>query len=398
MPLASSSSLKALLWCAPCGHGARIGFCICKNRRHRLYSHTVSQRLGEGLPSAGFHQSPHQKNGHWVAQKSENSSLVILELLPKTYFAFQSDPFGALPARFRRERLLIIGCGDVGMRLARVQGHMRTFALTSQQQRITELREAGITPLLGNLDQPSSLKRLAGLATRVVHLAPPPLQGHHDPRTLALARALMLRTAPSSVVYGSTSGVYGDCEGEWVAESRIVNPKTSRAQRRVDAEQRLRHLARLRGNAVQMRILRIPGIYANDRVGGTPRDRLTRGTAVLQIQDDVFTNHIHANDLARACQLAMWRGKTQRAYNINDDSQMLMGDYFDMAAGVYGLPKPPRISRAQAKVELGEMQMSFMSESRRLINTRMKRELRLRLLYPQVQDGLEAQNLHLKRD
>ena len=284
------------------------------------------------------------------------------------------------------------------MRLARVQGHMRTFALTSQQQRITELRDAGITPLLGNLDQPSSLKRLAGLATRVVHLAPPPLQGQHDPRTLALARAMMLRTAPSSVVYGSTSGVYGDCEGEWVAESRIVNPKTSRAQRRVDAEQRLRHLARLRGNAVQMRILRIPGIYANDRVGGTPRDRLARGTAVLQIQDDVFTNHIHANDLARACQLAMWRGKTQRAYNINDDSQMLMGDYFDMAAGVYGLPKPPRISRAQAKVELGEMQMSFMSESRRLINTRMKRELRLRLLYPQVQDGLEAQNLHLKRD
>ena len=284
------------------------------------------------------------------------------------------------------------------MRLARVQGHMRTFALTSQQQRITELREAGITPLLGNLDQPSSLKRLAGLATRVVHLAPPPLQGQHDPRTLALARALMLRTAPSSVVYGSTSGVYGDCEGDWVTESRRVNPKTSRAQRRVDAEQRLRHLARLRGNAVQMRILRIPGIYANDRVGGTPRDRLMRGTAVLQIQDDVFTNHIHANDLARACQLAMWRGKTQRTYNINDDSQMLMGDYFDMAAGVYGLPKPPRISRAQAKVELGEMQMSFMSESRRLINTRMKRELRLRLLYPQVQEGLEAPNLHLKRD
>jgi hypothetical protein len=88
----------------------------------------------------------------------------------------------------------------------------------------------------------------------------------------------------------------------------------------------------------------------------------------------------------------MWRGKTQRAYNINDDSQMLMGDYFDIAASVYGLPKPPRISRARAKLELGEMQMSFMSESRRLVNTRMKRELRLRLLYPEVQDGLEAQN------
>lgn len=276
------------------------------------------------------------------------------------------------------------------MRLARVQRHVRTFALTSQAQRTSELRNAGITPLLGNLDQARSVKRLAGLATRVVHLAPPPLHGNHDPRTLALARALMLRTAPSSVVYGSTSGVYGDCDGAWVTESRLTNPTTSRAQRRVDAEQRLRHLARLRSNVMRVRVLRIPGIYANDRVGGTPRDRLMRGTAVLQKQDDVFTNHIHANDLARACQLAMWRGKTQRTYNINDDSQMLMGDYFDMAAGVYGLPKPPRISRAQAQLELGDMQLSFMSESRRLVNTRMKRELRLRLLYSQVQYGLTA--------
>ena len=276
------------------------------------------------------------------------------------------------------------------MRLARVQRHVRTFALTSQVQRVPELRDAGMTPLLGNLDQPHSLKRLAGLATRVVHLAPPPLQGNHDPRTLALARALMLRTSPSSVVYGSTSGVYGDCDGAWVTESRLTSPTTSRAKRRVDAEQRLRHLARLRSNAMRVSVLRIPGIYANDRVGGTPRDRLMRGTAVLQKQDDVFTNHIHANDLARACQLAMWRGKTQRTYNVNDDSQMLMGDYFDMAAEVYQLPKPPRISRAKAKLELGEMQMSFMSESRRLVNTRMKRELRLRLLYLQVQDGLKA--------
>ena len=276
------------------------------------------------------------------------------------------------------------------MRLARVQRHVRTFALTSQVQRVPELRDAGMTPLLGNLDQPHSLKRLAGLATRVVHLAPPPLQGNHDPRTLALARALMLRTSPSSVVYGSTSGVYGDCDGAWVTESRLTSPTTSRAKRRVDAEQRLCHLARLRSNAMRVSVLRIPGIYANDRVGGTPRDRLMRGTAVLQKQDDVFTNHIHANDLARACQLAIWRGKTQRTYNVNDDSQMQMGDYFDMAAAVYQLPKPPRISRAQAKLELGEMQMSFMSESRRLVNTRMKRELRLRLLYLQVQDGLKA--------
>jgi nucleoside-diphosphate-sugar epimerase len=135
-------------------------------------------------------------------------------------------------------------------------------------------------------------------------------------------------------------------------------------------------------------VLRIPGIYAPDREGGTPRDRLLRGMPVLAREHAVFTNHFHADDLARECQLAIWRGKPQRAYNVNDDSQMMMGDYFDMAAGLYALAKPPRISRDQAKTELPAMQLSFMSESRRMVNTRMKRELRLQLRYADVKDGL----------
>ena len=298
------------------------------------------------------------------------------------------SPLGALPSRFKRERLLIIGCGDVGQRVVRVQRHVRVMALTSTPERVAALRAQGVTPVVGNLDVPASLQRLAGWATRVLHLAPPPLQGNTDPRTLALTRLLMRRSAPLSVVYGSTSGVYGDCEGEWVDESRTVNPITPRAQRRVDAESRVRHLGRLRSSAVRVSVLRIPGIYAPDREGGTPRERLLRGTPVLAREDDVFTNHIHADDLARACQLALWHGKPQRTYNVNDNSQMLMGDYFDMAAGMYGLAKPPRISRTQAQTDLPAMQLSFMSESRRMVNTRMKRELRLQLRYAQVEDGL----------
>jgi len=298
------------------------------------------------------------------------------------------SPLGALPSRFKRERLLIIGCGDVGQRVVRLQRHVRVVALTSSPARVAALRAQGVTPIVGNLDVSASLQRLAGWATRVLHLAPPPLQGNTDPRTLALTRLLMRRSAPLSVVYGSTSGVYGDCAGAWVAESRMVKPITPRAQRRVDAEARVRHVGRLCSSAVRVTVLRIPGIYAPDREGGTPRERLLRGTPVLTREDDVFTNHIHADDLARACQLALWRGQAQRVYNVNDDSQMLMGDYFDMAAGLYGLAKPPRISRAQAQTELSAMQLSFMSESRRLVNTRMKRELRLQLRYAKVEDGL----------
>ena len=298
------------------------------------------------------------------------------------------SPLGALPSRFKRERLLIIGCGDVGQRVVRVQRHVRVVALTSSPERVAALRAQGVTPVVGNLDVPASLQRLSGWATRVLHLAPPPLQGNTDPRTLALTRLLMRRSAPLSVVYGSTSGVYGDCAGAWVNENRRVNPITPRAQRRVDAEARVRHLGRLRSSPVRVSVLRIPGIYAPDREGGTPRDRLLRGTPVLVQADDVFTNHIHADDLARACQLALWRGKPQRVYNVNDDSQMKMGDYFDMAAGLYDLAKPPRISRAQAQTELPAMQLSFMSESRRMANTRMKRELRLQLRFADVKDGL----------
>lgn len=295
-------------------------------------------------------------------------------------------PLGALPARFRRERLLIVGCGDVGLRVARLQRHVRVLALTSSPERCASLRAQGITPLLGNLDRVQTLQRLAGLATRVVHLAPPPAQGHLDSRSLALMRVLLHRTPPRSLVYGSTSGVYGDCQGDWVSEHRLPTPQTPRAQRRLDAEKQWRLWA-LRVQAPAS-ILRIPGIYALDREGGTPRERLLRATPVLQAQDDVFTNHIHANDLARACWAALWRGKSQRIYNVCDDTELKMGDYFDLAADLWGLPKPPRISRMQAQVELPAMSLSFMSESRRLRNTRMKRELRVRLRFAHVLDGL----------
>ena len=298
---------------------------------------------------------------------------------------------GALPSRFRRQRVLIVGCGDVGLRVAQqLPARVRLLALTSSSERLELLRRHRITPLLGNLDQAITLRRLAGLATRVVHLAPPPTENlpdwRRDPRTLALLQALRRRGMPESVVYGSTSGVYGDCQGDWVSETRSVNPATPRAQRRVDAEQQLRFFGRATG--VRVHALRIPGIYAADRAGGTPRARLLRGTPVLMQQDDVYTNHIHADDLARACVAALWRGKPQRSTNVNDDTQLKMGDYFDLVADLYGLPRPPRLPLSTAQEQLSLMLLSFMGESRRLDNTRLKRELRLQLRYPTVLQGL----------
>lgn len=297
---------------------------------------------------------------------------------------------GALPARFRRQRVLIVGCGDVGLRCARLlAGRVRLLALTSSAQRIPELRVAGITPLLGNLDEPRSLQRLAGLAERVLHLAPPPSEGLRDwrcdPRSRALAATLARRRAPAALVYGSTSGVYGDCGGARVHETRPPAPATARAWRRLDAERQWRWWGRRTGARVSL--LRIPGIYAPDRAGG-PAQRLQRGTPVLRPEDDVYTNHIHADDLARACVRALWLGRPQRVVNISDDTELKMGDYFDLVADTLGLPRPARIARAQADRQLPLMLLSFMNESRRLVNDRMRKELRLVLRYPTVREGL----------
>lgn len=323
-------------------------------------------------------------------------------------------PLGALPARFRRQRLLIVGCGDIGQRvLRRLQtgpgaGRMQVLALTSSVARVARLRALGARPLLGNLDAAASLRRLAGLATRVLHLAPPsPLSGqgaggdpgsgahrrdprteaHRCDRTVALARVLRQRSLPQALVYASTSGVYGDCQGALVPETRRLAPATPRAQRRAGAERVLRELGRA---GLRVSLLRIPGIYAADRAADTVQDRLRRAIPVLRPEDDVFTSHIHADDLARACIAALWRGRPQRAYNVSDLSPMKMGDYFDLAAGLYGLPRPPRLPRSAAQQQLSPLRLSFMSESRRLDNQRLLRELGLRLLYPGVAEGLAA--------
>jgi nucleoside-diphosphate-sugar epimerase len=285
--------------------------------------------------------------------------------------------------KFSRPRLLVLGCGDVGLRmLPLLRGRFRIFAVTSQPARCAELRAAGAVPLVANLDQPGTLRRLAGLAHYVVHLAPPQTEGQQDRRTRHATAILPER---GRVVYVSTTGVYGDCGGALVDESRPVAPRNARAQRRVDAEQVLRAWGRRSGGTVA--ILRAPGIYGHDRL---PLQRLRDGTPALIEADDVHTNHIHADDLARLCVWALFRGRAGRVYHAVDDSDMKMAQYFDAVADAFQLPRPPRLPRAELAKVVSPTLLSFMSESRRLSNTRLKRELGLSLRYPTVAATLDS--------
>jgi len=283
-----------------------------------------------------------------------------------------------------KKTILIVGCGDVARRaIPWLVRRFRVLALVRRPEDRSALRALGVRPLLGDLDERRSLKRLAGIADYVLHAAPPPPEGVVDRRTRRLVDVLRRgKSLAQGLCYISTTGVYGDCRGAWVDESRPVAPATARARRRVDAEAVLRGLARA---GVRVSILRAPGIYARERL---PLARLERGDPVLRAEDDVFTNHIHADDLARAACLALFRGRPGRCYNAVDDTALAMGDYFDLLADHFCLPRPPRVGRAEATERLSPMTLSFMHESRRLSNQRMKGELRMRLAYPTVADAL----------
>jgi len=282
------------------------------------------------------------------------------------------------------KRILMIGCGDVAMRtLPLLAGRYRVYALVRNPAYCEKLRKAGATPVIGDLDNRASLRRLAGLADAVLHFAPPPAGGGFDVRTRNLLSALSAGRVPKQLVYISTSGVYGDCGGGWVSETQPLKAQSARGKLRADAERQIREWAKR--NRVNASILRVPGIYAAERL---PLARLCAGSPAICADEDSYSNHIHADDLARIVVAALQRGKPCRIYHATDDDEMKMGDYFDVVADAYQLPRPPRLSRAEVQRQVTTMMWSFMNESRRMRNQRLKRELRVRLIYPGVADFL----------
>jgi nucleoside-diphosphate-sugar epimerase len=290
-------------------------------------------------------------------------------------------PDRSVRPRLGKPRLLIVGCGDIGSRIvARLARRYRIVAVTATSARSDTLRALGAVPLVMDLDRRRSLDRIAAFGERVIHLAPPSSAASVDMRTRRLVSVLSKRTQDrrQRAVYISTSGVYGDHQGRRIDETARLAPSNERALRRIDGEQIMR--ARLHSI-----VLRVPGIYALDRL---PLDRLRQGTPALSAADDVYTNHIHADDLARASIVALLRGAPTRVVNVSDDSELTMGEYFDLVADRCGLPRPPRLSRTELAAHVTPMMLSFMRDSRRLSNRRLKRELRLSLQFPTVDDAL----------
>jgi nucleoside-diphosphate-sugar epimerase len=286
----------------------------------------------------------------------------------------------------REQSVLIIGCGDVGRRLARhylaagvaVQGLVRGAASAHA------LADLGIAALQADLDR-DPLPRLPLGGSDLFYLAPPPERGDTDPRVARLVDAFSRDGDPRRVVYISTTGVYGDCAGAWVDESRPENPGADRARRRLDAERRLRAWSAERGG--ELVVLRVAGIYGPDRL---PLARIRDGLPLVRADQAPYTNRIHEDDLVRVCVAAMQRPVAGQVFNVSDGEPGTMAEYFDAVADLAGLPRPPKIPMAEAAARLSPGMLSYMRESRRLDNRKMRELLGVEPLYPDLASGLAA--------
>jgi nucleoside-diphosphate-sugar epimerase len=282
---------------------------------------------------------------------------------------------------------LIVGCGDIGERVARLErSESRAVAgLVRSEKSARRLRDAGIQPIMADLDAPAFLNNLPVKNAVVYYFAPPPDKGVTDPRMEAFVSVLTPSNLPKRIVLISTTGVYGDCRGEWVTEDRTPKPQVDRARRRLAAETTLQRWSKTCG--VPIVILRVPGIYGP---GYLPEKRLRSGEPVLREDESPFSNRIHADDLARICIAAARHAHPSLLYNVSDGHPTTMTDFFFRVADVLGIPRPPAVSMEEARRRLGEGMLSYLAESKRIDNRRMREELGVELMYPDLTAGLAS--------
>ena len=265
-------------------------------------------------------------------------------------------------------------------------GRLHIIASARRPEQAQAIREAGALALDMDFDRPRPFRQLAGLAPWII-IAVPPSERHHcqDLRSRELIAKLRANAgrhqgaAVAKLVYISTTGVFGDWEGGWIDETAKPRAKQARSLRRLDAEQcftKAFHAVRLRA----------PGIYAEDRL---PLRRIQQGLPAIVSDDDSYSNHIHADDLASIAWLSLFRAPPARLYAVVDNEPLKMGDWFDHIARCAGLEKLPRAPREAVQAAVNPMMWSFLQESRQIRNHRMLREIRPKLKAASARDFID---------
>ena len=285
---------------------------------------------------------------------------------------------------------VVFGCGDIGRRTVKWllssgvdAENVYAYVNTSKSAELcARMKVIALTVDLDKTIRDVSLCHEADL----YYTVPPQKSGDLDQRSRALLENWQdNKITPKKVVLISTTGVYGDCDGQWVDESTPINPHSARAKRRCDSEEVW--LKWGRSNKVPVIVLRVPGIYSFSRL---PRQRLIKRTPVVNPQECGFTNRIHADDLAQVCVKAMELGVGGEVFNVTDGTPGKISEYLQAAAHVLGMEPLPQISMREAHKVLSAGMLSYLGESRKISNKKMLEDLDVVLNFPDMLQGIKA--------
>ena len=290
---------------------------------------------------------------------------------------------------------IIVGCGYVGTHLAKELSNTNDspLCIVRSKTQYDALSGQSLAARLFDLDQPPDEKFSLNTDNRnVYYFAPPSTTDLNDHRMVRFLQ-ICERELPRRIVYISTSGVYGDCRGEWVDETAPIAPLTARAKRRMNAELNLQNFCQRTGT--EYMILRVGGIYGAERL---PIHRLAHITVICP-QEAPFSNRIYISDLVHVCHEAMNCRSANEIINVADGHPTTMTDYYYQIADLAGLPRPPCVPMSQAKDKLSPGMLSFINESRRLSIDKLNRLFRKPLQFPTLKLGLQEcfKNLNMNK-
>ena len=281
---------------------------------------------------------------------------------------------------------IIIGCGDVGKRIAKslnLQGESVT-ALSHQKSSQMTLKQQGINSISADLDDPASLVDIDFQQSNIYYLAPPANEGDNDQRMKNFIHAQSQNKSPRRIVYISTTGVYGDAAGEWVTENNPPAPQASRSKRRLDAENTLTRYCQQ--SNCEYNILRVSGIYCLSKL---PLERLKAGVLALDLAIAPSSNRIHADDLANIAISAMTHKVSNQIFNVADGNPTSITDYFIQVSKTFNLPPPTQISREEAQSQISDAMLSYLAESKKVSIDKLRHTLEITLQYPDLETGLK---------
>ncbi|WOI55401.1 SDR family oxidoreductase [Palleronia sp. LCG004] len=255
----------------------------------------------------------------------------------------------------------------------------RITGTTRSDEKARAIADRGVSPLIFPGDD------IAGALGRATHLLISAGPGEDGDPVLNACADEIARVAPHLfwVGYLSTTGVYGDREGDWVDEESALAPSTERGAARVRAETAWTNFAY--ETSLPLHIFRLAGIYGPGR---GPFEKLRQGKARRIVKPGQVFSRIHVDDIAQILAASIARPDPGAIYNLCDDDPVPPQDVIAHAADLAGLPRPPEVAFEDA--DLSPMARSFYAESKKVRNDRIKRDLGVRLLHPDYRSGLSA--------